>query len=196
MIGVIPLPALMKSRRSGGGSGSLKVPSTSPRHDGAGLGPADQPGRDDALLDELGRDADEPVGASGVGSQRVGPPVVDAVDHETDAQVLAGLVAGPLPAGLDEDGHRVVGLALHALDASSELLGGPQRVDELEVVVGQQRGAERADGAQRTPLERGDPGSRAALSHRLSRRGRARARTVAMLRTSVKHLFSLDRRGA
>ena len=31
MIGVTPLPALMKSRRSGSGSGSLKVPSTSLR---------------------------------------------------------------------------------------------------------------------------------------------------------------------
>ena len=30
MIGVMPLPALMKSSRSGSGSGSVNVPSTSP----------------------------------------------------------------------------------------------------------------------------------------------------------------------
>jgi hypothetical protein len=143
-------------------------------HDRPGLRVTHEPGRDDALLDELGRDADEPVGPSGIRRERVGAPVVHAVDHEADAQVLAGLVAGPLPAGLDEDGHRVVGLAPHALDAPPELLRRPQRIDELEVVVGQQRREERAHRTQRTPLDRRDPGSGAALSHQLSRRRRAR----------------------
>ena len=55
-------------------------------------------GRDLALLDELRGDPDAAVGAAGVGGQRVGAPVVDAVDDHADAQVLAGLVARPLPA--------------------------------------------------------------------------------------------------
>src|SRR3954471_12007056 len=158
-------------QRVGQREGALHVAEA---HDRPGLRLAHEPGRDDALLDELGGDADEPVGAAGVRGQRVGAPVVHAVDHEADAQILAGLVAGPLPAGLDEDRHRVVGLALHALDASPELLGRPQRVDELEVVVGQQRCEQRAHRAQRTALQRRDSGSGAALSHQLSRRRRAR----------------------
>ena len=72
--------------------------------------------------------------------------MVDAVDDDADAQVLAGLVALPLPARLDHDRRRVVGLALDALDAAAQLLRGPQRVDQLEVVVGQQR---REQGPQR-----------------------------------------------
>src|SRR5512144_910102 len=40
------------------------------------------------------------------------------------------------------------------------------------------------------------PGPGAALSHRLSRSGRARGRTVAVMRTSVKQVFSADRRRA
>ena len=133
--------------------------------DGARLRLAHEPRRDDALLDELGRDADEAVRAPGVRGQRVGAPVVHAVDHEADAQVLAGLVAGPLPAGLDEDGHRVVGLALDALDAPAELLRRPERVDELEVVVGQQRREQRAHGVERAALQHGDVGSGATLGH-------------------------------
>ena len=177
MIGVMPLPALMNSSRVGQRVGQHEVPSTPPRRTIVpGCAWRDEVRRDHALVDELGRDAMQPVGAPGVRGQRVGAPVADAVDHDADAQVLAGLVAGPLPAGLDQDGHRVVGLALHALDAPAELARGPQRVDQLEVVVGQQRREEGAHRAQRTPLQRRDPGSGAALSHRLSRRVPGKAR--------------------
>ena len=91
--------------------------------------------------------------------------MVHAVDDEADAQVLPGLVAGPLPAGLDEDRHRVGRLALNALDAPPQLLRGPQRVDELEVVVGQQRREEGAHRVERAALQRRDVGSGAALGH-------------------------------
>ena len=42
--------------------------------------------------------------------------MVDAVDDDADAQVLAGLVALPLVAGLDHDRDRVGRLALDPLD--------------------------------------------------------------------------------
>jgi len=54
--------------------------------------------------------------------------VVDAVDRHADAQVLAGLVARPCPAGLDDHGGSVSRLALDLQDAATELLRRPQRV--------------------------------------------------------------------
>ena len=96
--------------------------------------------RDDALVDGLRSDRDPAVGPVGIGGQRVGAPVMDAVDDDADPQVLAGLVALPLESGPDQDRDRVVVLALDALDPPAELAGRPQRVDQLEVVVGQKRG--------------------------------------------------------
>ena len=53
--------------------------------------------------------------------------------------VLSALLAGVALASIAiaRTGDRVGRLALDPLDAAAELLGGPQRVDELEVVVGQ-----------------------------------------------------------
>jgi hypothetical protein len=65
--------------------------------------------------------------------------VPDAVDVDPDPHVLAGLVTRPAVAGLDQDRRRLLGLVLDLLDATAELARRPQRVDQLEVVVGQQR---------------------------------------------------------
>src|SRR3954454_15295713 len=134
-------------------------------HDRPGLGLAVEEGRDLARLDELGRDADAAVRPPGVGGQRVGAPVMHAVDDHADPQVLAGLVPGPLPARLDVDGRRRGGLALDPLDSPAQLLRGPQRIDQLEVVVGEQRGEQAAQSAQRLALEDRDLRLRAAFSH-------------------------------
>ena len=91
------------------------------RDDRAGLELAVDVGRDLALLDELRRDREEAIGAAGVGGDRVGAPVADAVDVETDAQVLAGLVAGPGVAGADQDRRRAAVLRDQLLDAAAQL---------------------------------------------------------------------------
>src|SRR6185437_12172363 len=91
--------------------------------------------RDLALLDELGRDRDQPVRPARLGGERVGAPVVNAVDGDAETHVLAGPMPRPLPARLDQHGDRVGRLALHAHDPPAQLPRGPQRVDELEVVV-------------------------------------------------------------
>ena len=63
-----------------------------------------------------------------------------------------------------------VGLALDPLDPAAQLLGGPERVDQLEVVVGQQRREERAHRPQGLQAPGGDLRSGAALSHSQWRR--------------------------
>ena len=98
MIGVIPLPALMNSSRSGSACGSANVPSTPPRRTiVAGTHAAEQERRDLALGHQLRRDRDAAVAAAGIGGQRVGAPVVDAVDLDPQAQVLTGAVAPAIP---------------------------------------------------------------------------------------------------
>ena len=101
MIGVIPLPALMNSslprqrvgqhegrprRRRGGRSCPARAART-------------RYGDTLPVVDELRRDADAAVGAAGVRGERVGAPVVDAVDDHADPQVLAraGARATPSP---------------------------------------------------------------------------------------------------
>ena len=151
MIGVIPLPALTNSNfdPAGSGSGSTNVPSTPPsRTIVPGRTPREEERRDLPVRDELRRDRDAAVGAPGVGGQRVGAPVVHAVDLDAQPQVLPGPVPRPFPAGLDQHGGRVRRLALDPLDPPAQLARRPQRVDQLEVVVGQERRGERADHAQ------------------------------------------------
>src|SRR3954451_9216996 len=134
-----------------------------------GFGLLDQVWRDLALVHEFGSDRDAAVGPSRVGSQRVGTPVGDAVDHDTDPQVLARLVALPFEAGLDEDRRCVLGFLLDAHDPTAQLAGGPQRVDQLQVVVGKQRRKQRAHGAKRACLKGMDLWGGAAFSHREGR---------------------------
>ena len=141
MIGVMPLPALMKSSLRGGGSGSTKVPSTPPRRTMfAGPGVAHQIGRDLAGVDQLRRDADAAVGALGLGGERVGAPVVDPVDHDPDPQVLPRPVARPLVAGADQHRDRLRRLPVDPLDPAAQFARRPERVDQFQVVVGEQRG--------------------------------------------------------
>ena len=167
MIGVIPLPAEMNRSRSGRGSGSTNWPSTSESEDDRARPQlAVDVRRHLALVDQLRRDRDEAVGTARVGGDRVGAPVALAVDVEADPQVLAGLVAGPGVPGADQDRGRVAGLAVELLDPAAELARRPQRVDQLEVVVGQQRRGEGADRAQGPRAQRMDVGFGASFSHR------------------------------
>nr|WP_286690346.1 hypothetical protein [Aeromicrobium sp. REDSEA-S38_B2] len=106
--------------------------------------PVDQVLGQEALGHRLHGDRDGALRAHGRRRQRVGPPVEPAVDLHADADVLAGLeVERPAPAGLDDERRRAVGDLLDPLDAAAQLARGPQRVDELEVVVGVQRRRER-----------------------------------------------------
>ena len=133
--------------------------------DGSRPRAAQQIRRDPSAVDELGRDRDAPVGPARVRGQRVGAPVMDAVDVDSQAHVLPGPVPRPLPSGLDQHGGGGRGVALDALDAPAQLARAPQGVDQLEVVVGAQRvreGAQQREGA--APCK-GNCRRCAALSH-------------------------------
>ena len=127
-----------------------------------------------ARLHQLRRDADGAVGTTRIGGQRVGAPVVDPVHDHADPEVLAGLMALPLPAGLDDDRGGVVSLPAHLLDSPPQLLRGPERVDELQVVVRQERGEHGAHGAQYGALCCRNLGAGASLSDGLSLGRRSR----------------------
>ena len=62
--------------------------------------------------------------------------MVDAVDDDADPQVLPGPVAGPLEAGTDQHRRRFGRLGVDALDPPAQLARRPERVDQLEIVVG------------------------------------------------------------
>lgn len=65
------------------------------------------------------------------------------VDMQTDADVLAGRVSEvEAPAGTDDDRRGIGGLLAHRDDAPAQFTGGPQRVDQMQVVVGEQRGGQ------------------------------------------------------
>jgi hypothetical protein len=122
-----------------------------------------------ALVDVLDRDADQPVGPLRIGGQRIGPPVPHPVDVDADAQILTGLVSSPPVAGLDEHGGGVRRLGLDALDPPAQLPGGPERIDELEIVVNQQWRAQRSQRAQNAALDRVNVGPGSSLRHFLPR---------------------------
>ena len=104
-----------------------------------GRGVADEVVADLAVRHRLDGDRDAAVGARAVG-QRVGAPLADAVDVDADADVLAGHVAGPVGAGADHHGGGVGGLGVDRHDPAAQVGAGAQRVEEVEVVGGQQRG--------------------------------------------------------
>ena len=165
MIGVMPLPALMNSSEARRRVGQREVTlDAAEAHDRPGPRRLHQVGRDLAGAQQLRGDRDEPVGTARVRGQRIGAPVVHAVDDDADAQELAGLVSRPHPAGPDHDRHAVGGLALDRLDPAAQLAAGPQRVDQLQVVVGQQRREQHARGSQQPAPGRRDVRSCAALS--------------------------------
>ena len=63
-----------------------------------------------------------------------------AVDPQSDADVLTGLVVGrEAPTGFDRHRGGVLGLLADLDDFASELPRRPQRVEQFQVVVGQQR---------------------------------------------------------
>ena len=166
MIGVIPLPALMKSSFSGSGSGSVKVPSTPPsRTIEPGWAWRTRNGDTTPSSTSFGVIADAAVGPARVRGERVGAPMVDAVHHHADAQVLPGLVPLPLEARADDHSDGVLGLALDPLDPAPELAGRPERVDQLEVVVREEGAEQRLDRAQGTLPNLGDLGLRAYFRH-------------------------------
>src|SRR4029077_3088993 len=87
-------------------------------HDRAWTHAVAQERRDLAGPHPLGGDRDAAVGPSGIGCQRVSPPVVNPIDLDAQAQVLPGAVTGPLPARLDQHCDRVRALALDTFDAT------------------------------------------------------------------------------
>ena len=105
----------------------------------AGTGPVDQVVGDHAVGDGLDRDADAAVGTGAVG-QGVGAPQAHAVDVDADAEVLAGHVAGPVPAGLDDQGRGVGGLGVDGHDPAAQGGAGAQRVEHVQHVVELERG--------------------------------------------------------
>jgi hypothetical protein len=67
-------------------------------------------------------------------------PVPAPVDAKPDAHVLAGLVlSGEAPTRLDRHSGQVLGCGPHVDDLAATLARRPQRVEQLEVVVRQQR---------------------------------------------------------
>ncbi len=83
---------------------------------------------------------------------------MNAVDDHPDPQVLARLVPLPDPPGPDRHGHGVGRLVGDRLDAAAEASRlDAQRIDQLQVVVGQQRREEHARRLQQPATHRGHP---------------------------------------
>ena len=168
MIGVIPLPALMNRSLSGRSSGRVKSPSTPPSE-------TIVPGRPrrtrygETLPSSTFLTVIEirPSVAPRVGGQRVRPPVAHPLDVQPDPQVLPRPVARPAVAGLDQHGGGVSGLLADLLDLAPQLAGGPERVDQLEVVVDEQRRTQRAERLQHPALDRMNVWWGASLGHLL-----------------------------
>src|SRR6201991_5115484 len=80
-------------------------------------------------------------------------------DVDTDADPLAGFVRNPGAAGAYHERRRVRGLETHRLDQAARFPGGPERVDQFEIVPGRQwRGQPPSRGrepTQDTPTRRG-----------------------------------------
>ena len=139
--GVMPLPPTRNSIRAGGGSGSTKSPSgAASRTIGAGLEALHQVGGEQPLRHRPDRDRDVAAAAPRRAADRVGAPLEAALDLDPDADVLPGtVVPAPAPAGADHQGGGVLGLGDHLLDPAAQLAGGPERVEQPQVVVGVQR---------------------------------------------------------
>ena len=106
------------------------------------LSAVDEVVADQAVGDGFGGDGDQPVIAIGPRGQRVGPPVAHPVDVDADAHVLAGHMTAPASAGSDGHGCGVGRLGPHVDDAPAQVGSGAQRVEQVEVVCGQQRRGE------------------------------------------------------
>ena len=153
--GVMPEPAVRNNTDAGAGSGMTKLPcGAASRTIVPGATPPTRWRRQEALGHRLDRDGDgacSPV--TGRRRQRVRPPPPAAVDQHADADVLAGLVVEvKSPPRLDHQRRRVDGLAADLDHAAAQFARRPQRIGQLQVVVGQQRrGDPPGDRAQRVP---------------------------------------------
>ena len=136
--GVMPEPAVT-NRSLPPSVGSTKSPAACSSWTSVpGLGVPDEVVADLAVGNGLDGDADPAVGARAVG-QRVGPPLPYAVHVDADPDVLPGDVAGPVGAGPDLERGGVGGLGQHGHDPAAQLGAAPERVEQVEVVGGQQR---------------------------------------------------------
>jgi hypothetical protein len=77
-------------------------------------------------------------------------------------------MATPAVARLDQHGGGVLGLMVDPLDPSAQLSSRPQRVDQLEVIVDKERGAERRERVEHPPLDGMNVGSGSSLWHPVS----------------------------
>ena len=138
--GVIPLPAvrnrIFERRRCGEREFACGVVELD---DGADRGASHEMVGDLAVGDRLDGDRDAAVGPIGLGGQRVGPPLADAVDVDADADVLPGGVRAPAAARLDDQADGVACFGVDGDDPAAQLGAGAQRVDDVEVVGGNQR---------------------------------------------------------
>jgi hypothetical protein len=85
------------------------------------------------------------LNSAGSAGDRIAAPVPDAVDVDADPEPLAGAVPWPAGSRLDHKGGRLGGLPPDLGDPAAELGGRPERVDQSEIVLGEERGGERTD---------------------------------------------------
>ena len=116
--GVMPLPAVISSRRPGGCAGSTKPPSTPPsRTIVPGRARVHRYGETVPDSTSFGVIAMQPSGLWGTEVQRVRAPVAHASHLHAEAQVLAWAVPRPAPSGLDQNRDRFGRLARDPHDA-------------------------------------------------------------------------------
>src|SRR3954452_4677973 len=108
--------------------------------DRAGREAVDEVAGEQALRHRTHRDRNGPSMALGRRADRVGAPLELPLDLHPDPDVLPGAVLVlPSPARADHQRGGVVGLADDLLDPAAQLAGGPEGIDEAQVVVGVQR---------------------------------------------------------
>ncbi|KMO77187.1 hypothetical protein MCHUDSM44219_03417 [Mycolicibacterium chubuense] len=145
---------------------------------------ADQMRGQESFGGRLDGDRDLALGLLGDRGERIRPPVPAAVDPQADADVLAGLVVPrEAPARTDDHRRRVLGLRPDVDDLTAQFPRRPQRVEQRQVVVGQQgrrrAGSEPADHVDPAPGGRLDiPGRRLGPAcHRLHQSGHGSPRS-------------------
>ncbi len=108
-------------------------------HDRAGPDAVDQVAGQEALRHRLDGDRDVPAVAARLGGQGVGAPVEATLDLDTDADVLTGtVVERPAQTGPDDQRGGVGGLGHDLHHPTAQLPHRPQRVQQQQVVIGQQ----------------------------------------------------------
>src|SRR6201998_4457739 len=117
----------------------MALRSRQPNHR-AGLDAVDQMGRQEPLRSCFHGDRDQFSVALRNRRERVGPPMPAAIDPKPDPQILSGaVVPGKTPSRLDRHPRRVLSFFADVDHDPTQLPRGPQRIEQLEVVIGQQR---------------------------------------------------------